>query len=333
MSTDNISRSQRRILKDIKDIYSNPAELLDSNIHIWYNDNNIYIIYVLIIGTSNTPYDCGFYFLKFTFTDEYPLKPPTAKFYTTDGTIRFNPNLYACGKVCLSLLGTWSGPQWTPTNSLTSILVSIQAMVLHTNPLKNEPGYADASSETLEQYNAIIRHENFRFAVNKMLLKPPKEFECFSDIIETHFITNFVKYISLIKELIINEDNKTFSSTYSMKLTTNYHKIYNDMLAIFKDICEQYGVCKYDFLNLSDKDLECIINIVLTTKKISNMNIAQLRHIYGLQSKFDLIPKKSNNNETSFLKKKLTSLITSETFNYESLDNIDDIDEEVEVVE
>ena len=31
------------------------------------------------------------------------------------GTVRFNPNLYQNGKVCLSLLGTWSGgvdEQW-----------------------------------------------------------------------------------------------------------------------------------------------------------------------------------------------------------------------------
>ena len=28
---------------------------------------------------------------------------------TGGGTVRFNPNLYNCGKVCLSLLGTWSG--------------------------------------------------------------------------------------------------------------------------------------------------------------------------------------------------------------------------------
>jgi len=25
------------------------------------------------------------------------------------GSVRFNPNLYASGKVCLSILGTWSG--------------------------------------------------------------------------------------------------------------------------------------------------------------------------------------------------------------------------------
>ena len=28
---------------------------------------------------------------------------------TGGGTVRFNPNLYNSGKVCLSLLGTWPG--------------------------------------------------------------------------------------------------------------------------------------------------------------------------------------------------------------------------------
>jgi hypothetical protein len=31
--------------------------------------------------------------------------------------VRFNPNLYSDGKVCLSLLGTWSGPGWIPNQS------------------------------------------------------------------------------------------------------------------------------------------------------------------------------------------------------------------------
>ena len=37
-------------------------------------------------------------------------------------TVRFNPNLYNCGKVCLSLLGTWSGAKgetWDPSASST----------------------------------------------------------------------------------------------------------------------------------------------------------------------------------------------------------------------
>ena len=42
--------------------------------------------------------------------------------FTGGGSVRFNPNLYNCGKVCLSLLGTWSGAKgetWDPTASST----------------------------------------------------------------------------------------------------------------------------------------------------------------------------------------------------------------------
>ena len=40
---------------------------------------------------------------------------------TTPSLCRFNPNLYADGKVCLSLLGTWHGgdssEKWDPVQS------------------------------------------------------------------------------------------------------------------------------------------------------------------------------------------------------------------------
>ena len=45
--------------------------------------------------------------------------------------MRFNPNLYNCGKVCLSLLGTWSGPGWDPkTSTLLQVLISIQSLIM-----------------------------------------------------------------------------------------------------------------------------------------------------------------------------------------------------------
>ena len=72
-----------------------------------YDDENIFKMYCLIIGTENTPYEDGFYLFDFTFTEEYPLKPPKVKYCTLNGNIRFNPNLYTCGKVCLSILNTY----------------------------------------------------------------------------------------------------------------------------------------------------------------------------------------------------------------------------------
>ncbi len=50
--------------------------------------------------------------------------------------MRFNPNLYADGKVCLSLLGTWHSAgaateKWDPsTSSLFQLLLSVQGMIL-----------------------------------------------------------------------------------------------------------------------------------------------------------------------------------------------------------
>ena len=58
--------------------------------------------------------------------------------------MRFNPNLYNTGKVCLSLLGTWRGgarsEEWSPSSTMLQVLVSIQALIFVEKPYYNEPG-------------------------------------------------------------------------------------------------------------------------------------------------------------------------------------------------
>ena len=61
-------------------------------------------------------------------------------FLTYDAYTRFHPNLYKDGKVCLSILGTYSGPGWSGTQSLSTILISILAL-LDENPLAHEPAF------------------------------------------------------------------------------------------------------------------------------------------------------------------------------------------------
>lgn len=75
------------------------------------------------------------------FPPNYPFRPPRVRLMTTsNGTVRFNPNLYKNGKVCLSILGTWQGPAWLPSQSLSSVLMSIQSL-MNSNPYHNEPGH------------------------------------------------------------------------------------------------------------------------------------------------------------------------------------------------
>ena len=67
---------------------------------------------VMIMGAAGTPYAHGAFVFDLFFPNNYPQSPPKCLLTTTGGgTVRFNPNLYNTGNVCLSLLGTWSGFQ------------------------------------------------------------------------------------------------------------------------------------------------------------------------------------------------------------------------------
>merc|ERR1712006_11782 len=122
---------------------------------------------ILITGPSNTPYDSGCFVFDIYFPANYPKVPPKVNLDTTGaGTVRFNPNLYNCGKVCLSLLGTWSGTEsekWNPkTSTFLQVLIAIQAQILIDEPYFNEPGYersigTERGIETSRAYNENIK--------------------------------------------------------------------------------------------------------------------------------------------------------------------------------
>ncbi|ESP04277.1 hypothetical protein LOTGIDRAFT_136516 [Lottia gigantea] len=107
----------------------------------------------MITGPVDTPYSLGCFIFDIYFPSSYPYNPPLVKLITTgNGTVRFNPNLYSDGKVCLSLLGTWhagdASEKWNAGKStLHQVLVSIQSMILTSDPMFNEPGY-DGMRET-----------------------------------------------------------------------------------------------------------------------------------------------------------------------------------------
>ena len=89
----------KRILVDLIDINNDPLE----NIYIYYDESNIMEVYALILGNTETPYEGGYYYFKINFDETYPSKPPKCKFETINNKIRFYPNLYENGKICLSI--------------------------------------------------------------------------------------------------------------------------------------------------------------------------------------------------------------------------------------
>lgn len=209
--------SQLRIVSDFFDFEKNKPE----DIYFYMNKKNIFKNYALIIGPKNTPYFGGYYIFEVNFPDNYPETSPQLKLLTVDGKVRFNPNLYECGKVCLSILGTWSGPSWSKVMTLRTVLISVQSL-LSDFPLTNEPGLENVKQDDLRSicYNNFLNYYNLELSIlntldniiydgkvkkstknnNYLIIKG---IEYFKDIILEKFKNNYNDLNNLIKSLQI----------------------------------------------------------------------------------------------------------------------------------
>lgn len=226
--------SYKRLKHDMKILRKNPIE----NVYVDWREDDIYNPNVVIIGPKDTPYENGFYCIHFEFTKKFPFEPPKATFLTTDSKVRMNPNLYANGKVCLSLLGTWSGPQWTSCQNLSSIILSI-LMILNENPINNEPGYQNLTKENSSAllYNFLISHANIRVATIMMLENPPKGFKVFHEDLKSYFLKNFDWYYEHCKTNKKDKKNKQIirSPIYSWDEKIIYSKLCKQLKELKKN--------------------------------------------------------------------------------------------------
>ncbi|KAK4687368.1 hypothetical protein P7C73_g2746, partial [Tremellales sp. Uapishka_1] len=117
----------------------------NSTIFLRVDEARVDCLKAMIVGSEGTPYENGCFIFDIFLPMEYNHLCPLVKSMTTNGgTYRYNPNLYADGKVCLSLLGTWSGPGWIGGQStLLQVLISLQSLILCEEPYLNEPGERD----------------------------------------------------------------------------------------------------------------------------------------------------------------------------------------------
>ncbi|KAJ7180040.1 ubiquitin conjugating enzyme family protein [Mycena crocata] len=187
LALSDIPKRSLAIAKELSILTNNLPIAWNSSIFLRIDETRVDVIKALITGPEGTPYYNGCYLFDIFLGPSYNQAPPSVKYMTTNGgKYRFNPNLYADGKVCLSLLGTWSGPGWVSGRStLLQVLISIQSMILCEEPYLNEPGWASsAGTPQSRAYSANVRRMVVRTAMLGNLQNPP---EPFADIIRTHF--------------------------------------------------------------------------------------------------------------------------------------------------
>ncbi|KAL1694785.1 hypothetical protein GGG16DRAFT_122140 [Schizophyllum commune] len=181
------------------------------------------VIKAMIAGPDGTPYAGGLYEFDIFLPLEYPRTPPLVHLRTTGGgKVRFNPNLYESGKVCLSLLGTWPGSaeeQWQPYKStLLQVFISIQSMILIDVPYFNEPGMGAANPRNQRSimYNRNVNVENTRLAIVGWM-KSEHRYGIWRDVIKSHFLTRRDIIYEQIKQWAVAEPRmKAYSPQYSM---------------------------------------------------------------------------------------------------------------------
>jgi len=215
-----------RLLKDVKQLIKNP--LSENGIYYIHDDTDMLKGYAMIIGPSDTPYFGGYYFFELIYPIDYPHSPPKVKFCTNGNRIRFNPNLYICGKVCISLLNTWRGDQWTSCQTISSVLLTLCTLLCN-DPLLNEPG-VNINHHDIVPYNEIIEFANLDIAIcdiiNKKEVVYMPFFENFYDVIKETFVKNYDKLIEIIEKknnTYNNESKLVKTGFYSMIVDINYH--------------------------------------------------------------------------------------------------------------
>ncbi|KAH8032733.1 hypothetical protein HPB51_001431 [Rhipicephalus microplus] len=190
-----------RFVRDIKDIEHKPLPRIYVS-----PEEDLSKLHAVVVGPPGTPYEDGFFHFFVKCSPSYPIKPPLVRLLTKDaGRVRFNPNLYACGKVCLSILGTEIGLAWSPVQTISNLLLSIQSLLVK-EPFLNEPLLAEAFLNDSHDYKRKLEHETIKVTVSNaveacMQENPPCPLDLVAVII-SEFTEHYDKYVRKVKSLL-----------------------------------------------------------------------------------------------------------------------------------
>mmetsp|Transcript_31518 Transcript_31518/g.101201 ORF Transcript_31518/g.101201 Transcript_31518/m.101201 type:complete len:346 (-) Transcript_31518:329-1366(-) len=195
------SAEQKVPLKVTRKLWNQLNKNLPAGVAVRAFEKRSDLLRVVIVGPEDTPYRGLLFVFDVQLTADYPNEPPSVYYHARGVKERLNPNLYENGKVCLSLLGTWSGPGWDPGHStVLQILVSIQGLVLVDRPYYNEPGNEKHERTVEGEHLAHLYNESATLLAVRttisVLKQPPKPLASF---FRAHLLSDAFK--SLITHL------------------------------------------------------------------------------------------------------------------------------------
>ncbi|XP_024864880.1 baculoviral IAP repeat-containing protein 6 isoform X2 [Kryptolebias marmoratus] len=227
-SDTNSAARSRRLAQEAVTLSTSLPLSSSSSVFVRCDEERLDIMKVLITGPADTPYANGCFEFDVYFPQDYPNSPPLVNLETTGGhSVRFNPNLYNDGKVCLSILNTWHGrpeEKWNPqTSSFLQVLVSVQSLILVAEPYFNEPGYersrgTPSGTQSSREYDGNIRQATVKWAMLEQIRNPSP---CFKEVIHKHFYLKRAEIMTQCEDWIA--DIQQYSSDKRVGRTMSHH--------------------------------------------------------------------------------------------------------------
>jgi ubiquitin-protein ligase len=206
----------KKVMLEITNFRKNLPVNWGSTIFVRISQKNLNLFSFWITGPKDTPYENMIMEFHASYPENYPNTYPKVLLHTTGkDTVRFNPNLYKEGKVCLSALGTWSGDEsesWNPLlSTMYQVICSVQAQILGMDePYFNEPGYEKSrytpeGIRNSQDYNEHLYPESIRWGIVDIIKNPPETME---EVIKTHFKMKKDEIIETTGKWLTKIDNK-----------------------------------------------------------------------------------------------------------------------------
>lgn len=201
--------SNRQFIRRVQREWAILQRGLPKNLWVHVYPDRMELLRACLVGPEGTPYFDALFFFDVQLPATYPQIPPQVRFWSFGENL--NPNLYENGKVCLSLLGTWTGKDsetWCPERSnLLQVLVSILGLVLNTEPYYNEPGFErerDTPQGGLrsQRYNESVALSTYHLML-RVLRTPPTDFD---RLVKRHFAHRRSDILARARHLHSGED-------------------------------------------------------------------------------------------------------------------------------
>ncbi|KIJ26217.1 hypothetical protein M422DRAFT_785297 [Sphaerobolus stellatus SS14] len=153
----------RQLIREINQLRQDPPE----GIRISTNEENMLDLIGIIEGPAGTPYEGGYFRVKFHFTDDFPNAPPKCHFITK----LFHPNVSSGGEICVNTLKK----DWQPSFGISHILVTIKCLLIYPNP--ESALDEEAGKLLLEDYTAFEKRAKLICEVHATPKTRPPEFK------------------------------------------------------------------------------------------------------------------------------------------------------------